>query len=117
MTAIAERRILVLEDEFLIAMDLVDLLEDLGAEIVGPAHRNEQALELLANSHIDAAVLDVNINGQRSDVVAQELRRHSIPFIFATGYGDETLLDGATVIRKPYRQPELERALKGAMKG
>lgn len=117
MTAINNQRVLVLEDEFLIALDLVDLLEDLGAEVVGPAHRNEKALELLADSHVDAAVLDVNVNGERSDVVAQELRRLSIPFIFATGYGDETLLEGIRVIRKPYRQTELERALKGAMQG
>lgn len=117
MTVIAERRILVLEDEFLIALDLVDLLDGLGAEVVGPAHRNEQALELLAQAHVDAAVLDVNIAGQRSDVVAEELRRRGIPFIFATGYGAETLLNGAPVIRKPYRRDEIERALEGAMRG
>ena len=112
MSTIAKKRILVLEDEFLIALDLVDLVEDLGANVVGPAYRIPDAIRLAETQDIDAAILDVNINGDRSDDVARLLSDRSVPFIFATGYGDEVSADGIIVVPKPYSKAEIERALQ-----
>lgn len=115
MSVIADKRVLVLEDEYLIALHLADLLEELGARVVGPAHRISQAVRLVEAEDIDAAVLDVNINGAESHDVAGLLSFHRIPYVFATGYGEQKGLDGATVIRKPYSLPEVRRALEAAL--
>src|ERR1700687_5513892 len=89
---LAGLRVLVLEDEPLIAMVLIDTLEAAGGEVVGPAHDVEQALNLMAVSSIDLAVLDVNLgSGTTSAPVADCLKKNGIPFIFATGYGEKGL--------------------------
>lgn len=108
------KRVLVLEDEPVIAMVIEDMLIDLGCEAVGPASDLTDALALAERETLDAAVLDININGQRSYVVADELRRRGIPFIFATGYGEEGVEPGwnAPVLQKPYRQDQVETALR-----
>jgi CheY-like chemotaxis protein len=83
------RRILVIEDDYLVAQLLVELLEDAGAEVVGPAGWLEEAIELIEREGqtLDAAVLDVNLHGKRSYPIADALIRHSVGFLFATGYG------------------------------
>jgi CheY-like chemotaxis protein len=99
------RRILIVEDEVLIAMLLEDLLQDLGSEVVGPASNVSDALELTAREKPDAAVLDVNLGSERVYPVADALKQFGIPFVFATGYGQEGL-DGAYIghptIKKPF---------------
>ncbi|MTE01603.1 response regulator [Paracoccus sp. YIM 132242] len=86
------RRILVVEDDYLIAEDLRHDLEQAGAIVVGPVPSVDKALRLLdANPAIDAAVLDVNLNGERSFPVAERLEAKAIPFLFATGYDLEDI--------------------------
>lgn len=118
MTALAGRRILVVEDEPIIAMVLEDMLLDLGCEVVGPAATLVEAQALAETAEIDAALLDININSGRSYVVADELRRRAVPFAFATGYGEEGIEDGggdAPVLQKPYRQAQIEAVLRGLL--
>jgi CheY-like chemotaxis protein len=85
--ALRGRRLLVVEDEYMIAADLARALEERGANVIGPAGSIEHALQLLdAEREIDGAVLDLNLRGQRAYPVADALRARAIPFVFATGY-------------------------------
>lgn len=116
MSALAGRRILVVEDEFVIAALAADLLEGLGASVVGPAGTLEAALELAATEDLHAAVLDVNMNGLRSDPVAELLAGRGVPFVFATGYGGGWPgAAAAPVVEKPYTAERLAEALRLAI--
>jgi CheY-like chemotaxis protein len=112
VSGFAGRRVLVVEDEPIIAMALEDMLLDLGCEVVGPASTLAEAQALAETAAIDAAMLDININNGRSYVVADELRRRAVPFAFATGYGEEGIEHtDAPVLQKPYRQAQVEAVL------
>jgi DNA-binding response OmpR family regulator len=108
------KRILVVEDEVLIAVMVQDMLSDLGTTVIGPAATISDALALAEAEDIDAAILDVNVRGVRIDPVAEVLWARSIPVLFATGYGEVKLLNGqqATVIDKPYSREKLLRGLE-----
>ena len=81
------RRILVVEDEYMVAEDLRQGLEALGAEVLGPVPSVAQAMALLDGPAVpDAALLDVNLGGEMVFPVAEALQDRSIPFMFATGY-------------------------------
>jgi len=113
-TQISGWRLLVVEDEYLIAMLLEDMLVELGCEVSGIAANSAQALELLETTAIDAAVLDVNLDGSDSFGIAAALKEREKPFIFATGYGESRIAPefaGTPVLQKPYRVEELARAL------
>jgi two-component SAPR family response regulator len=111
------KRILVVEDEALIAVMVEDMLMELGSDVVGPAGTIEAALELARQERIDAAILDVNVRGERIDPVAEALIARGVPVLFATGYGEVRLASGTptTVIDKPYTQEKLARGLAAAM--
>lgn len=114
MTHRPAKRILIVEDEVLVAMHLEDLLAEMGHQVVGPATRIKQAMELARKSEIDMAVLDVNVAGRTSFPVADILRQRGIPFVFATGYGAEGFVEGyrdEPTLRKPYEPQELMRAI------
>ena len=85
-------RVLIVEDEVLLALHLEDLLISLGHEVAGHATRIEMAIEFAYKSDIDFAILDINVAGTKSFPVADILRRRGVPFIFATGYGAEGLI-------------------------
>ena len=107
-------RVLIVEDEVLLALHLEDLLNELGHEVVALATRIDMAMELARGSDIDFAVLDINVAGTKSFPVADILRQRGIPFAFASGYGVEGLMDGyrdCTALRKPYAQEDLERTI------
>ncbi|MEO8813456.1 MAG: response regulator [Caulobacteraceae bacterium] len=114
-------RILVVEDEAMIAMLMEDMLADLGCVVIGPAYSLESAMEMAAAPMaIDAAVLDVNLGGKSSFDVADALKARGVPAIFSTGYGESGLRavdDGAQVLQKPFRAGDLERALRTVMDG
>lgn len=118
MTDRKAKRILIVEDEFLVALHLEDLLTAMGHQVVGPARRVTEALDLARASEIDFAVLDINLAGSRSFPVADVLRARGIPFVFATGYGTDGLIDGyrhETALRKPYAAGELADAIARAI--
>jgi DNA-binding response OmpR family regulator len=109
------RRILLVEDEPMIAFALEDMVLELGYDVVGPAHRLNEALELAREADFNAAVLDVNLNEEPSFPIADLLRERGIPFLFATGYAEGGVgWNGgqATVIAKPYSLEQLGRALE-----
>ncbi|WP_200840979.1 response regulator [Geminicoccus flavidas] len=85
------RRILVAEDDFFAADDIVQALERAGAEVVGPASDLRQANQIARSGAIDGAILDVNLMGQLSFPVADTLAEHGVPFLFATGYDPAVL--------------------------
>ncbi len=78
-------RILIVEDDFLIAMDLAETVREAGAEVVGPAASVDEALELLSSHQITVAILDINLGKYLSLKVAQTLHREQIPFIYHSG--------------------------------
>lgn len=107
------RRILLVEDEPMIAFALEDMVIELGHEVVGPAFRLSDALALAGSERIDAAVLDVNLNEQTSYPVADLLRERGIPFLFATGYAEGGIdwHGEAGLIAKPYGRTQLAKVL------
>jgi CheY-like chemotaxis protein len=109
------RRILVIEDEMLVAMLLKEIFADLGCTVVGSAAQVEQALALIeAAGTLDAAVLDINLNGQKSYPVADALIARRVPFLFATGYGRDSVMNGYRsfpLLQKPFRLSEMADAL------
>jgi CheY-like chemotaxis protein len=113
-------RVLIVEDEMLVAMNIEDMLLDLGHEVAGLATRLAPALALAGESEIDAAVLDVNLAGEHSFPVADLLDKRGIPFLFATGYGlggIEERYRGRVVLQKPFRLADLGAALRSAVQG
>ena len=78
-------RILVVDDEPLIALLMEDWLTELGCEVVGPAHSVRQGLELVPQGKLDGAFLDVGLPGEDVYTLASELDNHGVPFAFLTG--------------------------------
>ena len=106
----ANRRILVIEDEALVAMLVEDALIDAGFSVIGPARSVAEAMSLLAREEPAAVVLDLNLGGETSLSVADALVARGIPFVVATGYGAAGLPErhrGAPVLSKPYDPQEL----------
>jgi PAS domain S-box-containing protein len=98
------RRVLLVEDETLIAMMMEGLLRDLDLEVVGPFGTVGDALEAIRHQAIDAALLDVNLGGEMAYPIARLLQAKKVPFVFMTGYGSETIAAPFTnvrVVQKP----------------
>ena len=107
------KRIFLVEDEVIIAMTAEDMLSALGATVVGPAYNVADGISLAQSEQIDAAVLDLNMNGESSAPIAEALQARGIPFIFATAYSDNPpgkVVD-APVVGKPYTEEKLGDAL------
>lgn len=108
----SSRKVLVVEDEALLAMTLEDWLQDLGYDVIGPAMTLKTAAELAEAGGIDAAILDINIGGEWSYGIAGMLAERGVPYAFATGYGaaaEEVSAPGVPVLHKPYHREELGR--------
>lgn len=113
MTGLDGLRVLVVEDEPVVAMYLEDLLEGLGCETIGPASRLADGLALAEGNGFDVAILDINLGGERSTPIAEALRTRGVPFAFASGYGapPEGFGDEVPMIEKPYREAQIAAAL------
>jgi CheY-like chemotaxis protein len=107
-------RVLVVEDEMLVAMDIAALLQDIGCRVVGPAGTLAVALPLACDEELDAAILDVNLENKGVEPVAAELARRNIPFVFATGYVRDDLpvrFRDRPVLEKPFTREDIEAAI------
>jgi CheY-like chemotaxis protein len=105
--------VLIVEDEPIVAMMLEDMLEELGCELAGSVANVEDGLRRAQEGGFDVALLDVNLNGRRSDPIAEVLARAGTPFVYATGYGAAAVEPGrgAGVLQKPYTLDQLTRIL------
>lgn len=110
-------RLLVVEDDVLVYMLLEDMLGELGCEIVPAAHVKE-AMALAAGETLDGALLDINLRGQTSYAVADELAERRIPFAFVTGYGSGAVREeyrNRPLLQKPMRESDLQRVISGML--
>jgi len=113
-------RILLVEDEMVVAMLLEDMLDEIGFEVVATASREMEAVAAIEAHPIDAAILDVNLDGKRSYGIADALIARGIPFLFSTGYGEMALepkYRQQKVLTKPFRMEELACALGSLLSG
>ena len=114
MHPLSGRRVLLVEDEAVIALDLASLLTDLGAEVIGPAYSVASALDLLNEGKVDCAVLDINLGGEPVYPVARALETRRIPLVFVTAYYGEKVdsqFQHCPVLQKPVDLQELVHAI------
>lgn len=113
------RRVLVVEDESLVAMLLETILEDMECVPIGPASNVDDGQRLARDTEkLDAALLDVNVAGRQVFPVAEALKERGVPFVFSTGYGECGLPDewrGQPTIQKPFTEAAIRDALMKAM--
>ncbi|PZU61890.1 MAG: response regulator [Brevundimonas sp.] len=113
------RRVLIVEDESLVAMLLETILEDMGCTPVGPAANIDEGVAIVRDeADLDAALLDVNVAGRQVFPVAEALKARGVPFVFSTGYGEGGLPDewrGNPTIQKPFTETAVRDALMKAM--
>ena len=114
-----DRRILVVEDEYLVAMSLAEALQDAGSIVLGPVPSVDKAIKTIESEpHIDGAVVDVNLGGMLAYPVADLLIAKKIPFVFTSGYEDNLLRERYSQVKncpKPYLFQAMEEALVEAM--
>jgi DNA-binding response OmpR family regulator len=111
---IANRHILIVEDEMMIAMLLEDLLRSYGCRVVGPVSRVKTAVDLASSEPIDAAILDLNVAGEVVYPVADALAARGIPFLFVTGYQTSAIsptYQGRPTLQKPFKPQALKQTL------
>ncbi len=111
-------RILLVEDEALIALMLEDMVEGMGCAVTGLAPRIALGLTMADTGDFDIAILDVNVAGENVEPVADRLEAKGTPFIFATGYGEAGVplrYRDRPVVAKPFRSEQLEAAINKAL--
>lgn len=107
-------RVLIVEDEFMIAMAVEAVVTDAGGVVVDMAATLDQALALARSADFDAALLDINLNGETSFPVAEILGERGIPYAFVTGYGRQMVPDAfasVPILTKPYARGDLIQTL------
>jgi DNA-binding response OmpR family regulator len=105
-----QKRVLIVEDEFLLGLSLIEDLTEAGAHVVGPVSTVSEALQVLASETFDLALLDINVRGEMSFPVADALLARQVPLIFLTGYDVDALparLQQLPRLGKPYDSKEL----------
>src|SRR5262249_9284067 len=119
--SLPETRILIVEDEGLVALQLQQDVERAGHQVVGPARSLKHGLLLASQERIDAALLDVRLGQETSAAIAEQLLARSIPFAFTTGYADSVMLPDhlrkIPRLSKPYRGGEIVKRLNSLMGG
>ena len=117
--SLRDRRILIVEDEYLVAMSLAEALQDAGSIVLGPVPSVDKAItKIESEPHIDGAVVDVNLGGVLAYPVADMLIARKIPFVFTSGYEDNVLRNRYAQVKncpKPYLFRAMEEALVEAM--
>lgn len=113
--AIERSNILVVEDAYLVGMQLKQDLESLGYTVAGPASSVSDACDLIDRHRVHLAVLDVNLGHENSIPVAERLLKEGVPFLFITGYAtaeaDTDIFDKQVLLRKPVLLDQLQEAL------
>jgi len=112
-------KVLVVEDEYFVAILIEEILESAGCIVMGPIPRLPEALDAVDHHDCDVAVLDVNLAGERIDPVADALSERHVPFLFVTGYGATALPSEHAErphIGKPFRTNELLGAVSSVVK-
>ena len=107
-------RVLVVEDEALVAMLIEDMIHDSGDEVVGSAGKLTDAVALAQETQADVALLDINLGGVLAYPVADVLRQRGVPIVFTSGYGSAGLIErfqDCPMLDKPFDQPSLEHAI------
>ncbi len=118
--ALAGRRILIVEDEFLVALDMERLVGEGGGRVVGPVTTLEEALAKARDEPLDGAILDVNIGGRKITPVARVLRERGVPFILSTGYGPQGLdpeIADAPSLCKPFDERQVAALMQRVFLG
>jgi two-component SAPR family response regulator len=112
-------RLLLVEDECLIAMNMVEQLTELGYTVIGPASTMAEALHLAAVADFDVAVVDLKLRGVLADEVADILALRKIPFLFVTGYSQVPVrrFSEISIITKPFQGLDLHRAIEDLLAG
>ena len=116
------RRLLVVEDEAMIALEIVNMLSALGCVVVDVASSLHRGLAIACNPavQLDAAVLDINLGGEQVYPVAERLRTRGVPFMFSTGYGQNGRAPSfahVPTLNKPYEPEDLEEMLVSVLAG
>lgn len=117
MSETTGRRVLLVEDEYFIAAEVVRAFKAKGADTVGPARSVAEALELIEREDVDAAVLDINLHGDPVYDLADALQARQVPFVFATGYGAQAIparYQHVPRFEKPLDLDQLVRAVIGS---
>ena len=113
--------VLVVEDDFLIALDLCAAIEQCGHGVLGPVHTADQAQRIVATQQFDAALLDTTLaHGETSEPIADALSKRNIPFIVVSGYERRQLpgaLRAAPLVAKPFETAEIVAAVSGLLDG
>ena len=111
-------RLMLVEDEALIALMLEDMVEGMGCAVTGVAPRVSLGVSMAESGDFDVAILDVNVAGENVEPVAERLTARGVPFIFATGYGEAGVplkFRDRPVVAKPFRAEQLEAAIQKAV--
>ena len=119
-SALTGLRVLVVDDELLVADYLEILLQNVGCVVVGPVATVEKALATVWGEQLDGVLLDANLNGRSSAPIADELQTRGVPFVVVTGYGKLELanpaLNDAPRLSKPFNDAEFETTLAAAFR-
>ncbi len=118
MTELTGLRVLVVEDEAMVAMLIEDMLEDIGCKVIDSIASLAKACDAATTADLDVAMLDMNIAGEKVFPVAQILRERGIPFLFSSGYGEAGLPAeylSSQVLPKPFSQESLKEKLTLAL--
>src|SRR5262245_44345287 len=118
MTSPSRYQVLVVEDDALLAVDLREVLEQAGYDVVGPFRDADLAFDALKATSVDCAVLDINLDGKLVYPLADALAAASIPFVWATGYDEEVLPQryrGHIFLTKPFASEDVVNAIQDLM--
>lgn len=115
MNVVDGLRLLVVEDEMLIAMTIEDVLTDLGCVVLGPAATVAKAMDIVQGQQIDGAILDLNLKGEQATPIAEALQERGVPFFFLTGYGTAAASQNAfsvPTLTKPFEPAALRQIIE-----